>query len=393
MNKFYRPFMFTIVVLAIGFFVESLNQPFDWSTFDMSYVLIVLVCIISEVNYLFSQSSIKHSLTAPLTLFLVFYKPLLVCYIGILIYETLGKMIVVRREGGARHVLDEKWLFNISQFIILATFSKYYIAQLTISPTLNFLVDLLPLVFAYNLLNTVLTYLVISLYNNTNYFKKVILRNLITYSFSYFIIILALVFTYEAYDLFGLIVACIFVLQTQGSVLTNLTAKELNHRLSVDKMTNAYNRNFFDEVVELNLVQKKPFSILFIDLDDFKLVNDAYGHVIGDALLIDFVAIIKSILRKENKVFRYGGDEFCIIFDNLKQAESVQKRLEAFVFMFHDEKSDTMIYYHISLGLYDYTADSEITYSDLIHQVDQNMYNDKRRKKGQDKDQTVLELS
>ncbi len=393
MNKFYRPFLFTIVVIAIGFFVEALNQPFDWSAFDTSYVLIVLVCIISEANYLFSQSSIKHSLTAPLTLFLTFYKPLLVCYIGILIYETLGKIVVVRREGGTRRIFDEKWLFNISQFIMLTTFSKYYIAQLTISPTLDFLVELLPLVFVYNLLNTVLTYLVISLYNNTNYFKKVILRNFITYSFSYFIIMLALIFTYEAYDLFGLTVACIFVLQTQGSVLTNLTAKELNHRLSVDKMTNAYNRNFFDEVVELNLVQKKPFSILFIDLDDFKLVNDAYGHVIGDALLIDFVAIIKSILRKENKVFRYGGDEFCIIFDNIEQAESVQKRLEAFVFMFQDEKSDTMIYYHISLGLYDYTADSDISYSDLIHQVDQNMYNDKRRKKGQDKDQTILELS
>lgn len=385
--------MFTIVIVAIGLFVDALNQSMDWSAIDLNYILIILVCIISEANYLLNQNSIKHSLTAPLTLFLVFYKPLLLCYFGILIYETIGKMIIAKREGGSKHILDEKWLFNVSQFIILIGFSKLFIVQLPILPTIDFLADLLPLVFAYNLINTFLTYTVISLYNNTNYFKRVIIKNFITYSFSYFIILLALIFTFEAYDLFGLTVACIFVLQTQGSVLTNLTAKELNHRLSVDKMTNAFNRNFFDEVVELNLVGKKPFSILFIDLDDFKLVNDAYGHVIGDALLIDFVAIIKSLLRKENRVFRYGGDEFCIIFDNIEQAKSVQKRLEAFVFMFQDEKSESMIYYHISLGLYDYTADLDITYSELIHQVDQNMYNDKRRKKEKERDETVLELS
>ncbi|GAU77977.1 GGDEF domain-containing protein [Fusibacter sp. 3D3] len=392
MNKFYRPFMFTIVIFAIGFFVDALKQPVDWSAFDMSFVLIVLVCVISETNYRFSQSSIKHSLTAPLTLFLIFYKPLLLCYFGVLIFETIGKVVSVKREGGSNHILDEKWLFNVAQFILLIALSKYYIAQLTILPTVEFITHLMILVFAYNLINTLLTHLVISLHNNTNHFKRGIIRNFIAYSFSYFIIVMALIFTYEAYNLFGLIVISIFVLQTQGSALTSLTAKELNQRLSVDKMTNAFNRNFFDEVVELNLIRKKPFSILFIDLDDFKLVNDAYGHVIGDALLIDFVAIIKSLLRRENRVFRYGGDEFCIIFDNMEQAESVRKRLEAFVFMFQDEKSETMIYYHISLGLYDYTADSDITYNELIHQVDQNMYDDKRRKKEKEKTETVFEL-
>ncbi|MBF4695327.1 GGDEF domain-containing protein [Fusibacter ferrireducens] len=393
MNKFYRPFMFTIVLFAIGLFVNALDHAVIWSTFDLNYILIVIVCIISEANYLLNQSSIKHSLTAPLTLFLAFYNPLLLCYLGILIYETIGKAIIAKREGGSNHILDEKWFFNVSQFIILIGFSKYFVTQLTVLPTYEFAINLLSLVFAYNLVNTFLTHLMISLYNNTNHFKRISLKNFVTYSFSYFIILLALIFAFEAYGFVGLTVACIFVLQTQGSIFTNLTAKELNHRLSVDKMTNAFNRNFFDEVVELNLVAKKPFSILFIDLDDFKLVNDAYGHVIGDALLIDFVAIIKSLLRKENRVFRYGGDEFCIIFDNIEQAKSVQKRLEAFVFMFHDEKSGSMIYYHISLGLYEYTSDLEITYSELIHQVDQNMYNDKKRKKCKEKDETIFELS
>lgn len=391
MNKFFRPFMLSIIALAALFFVKSLMLPMDGGLLDVTFLLILLVSTISETNYLFSQSSIKHSLTAPLTLFLLFYKPLLMCYISILVFETAGKFVILKREGGSKHIFDEKWLFNVSQYIILVTLAEKFINQYKIQANFDFILDLLLLIFVYNLLNIILTYTVISLHSNRNHFKNIIARNFVTYSFSYLMIMTALIFAFEAYGLFGLVVTCFFVLQTQGSMLTNLTAKELNHRLSVDRMTNAFNRNYFDEVIEMKLNRQKAFSIVFIDLDDFKLVNDAYGHVIGDALLIDFVAIIKSLLGIENRVFRYGGDEFCVLFDNQEQAEAFQKKLEAFVFMFHDEKSDAMIYYHISLGIYNYKEHASITYKELIHQVDQNMYMDKRRKKTSEKDEFVLE--
>lgn len=392
MNKFYRPFMLSVVTLAVLFFTKSIMTPMDWSMLDFVFLLILLVSTVSETNYLFSQSSIKHSLTAPLTLFLLFYKPLLLCYISILIFESAGKFVITKREGGSKRIFDEKWLFNVSQYIILVTLAEGFIKEYKILPNIDFIFDLLILIFVYNLLNIVLTYTVISLHSNRNHFKNIIPRNFVTYSVSYLMVMTALIFAFEAYGLFGLFVACFFVLQTQGSMLTNLTAKELNHRLSVDRMTNAFNRNYFDEVIEMKLNRQKAFSILFIDLDDFKLVNDAYGHVIGDALLIDFVAIIKSLLGIENRVFRYGGDEFCVLFDYKEQAEAFQKKLEEFVFMFHDEKSEAMIYYHISLGIYNYKEHTSITYNELIHQVDQNMYMDKRRKKSSEKDEFVLEM-
>lgn len=90
-------------------------------------------------------------------------------------------------------------------------------------------------------------------------------------------------------------------------------------RLSItDKLTQSYNRLKLDEALEeqLNLSKKTslPFVILILDIDHFKLVNDTYGHQVGDQVLVELVSILHENVRVDDIVGRWGGEEFLIIF-------------------------------------------------------------------------------
>lgn len=79
---------------------------------------------------------------------------------------------------------------------------------------------------------------------------------------------------------------------------------------SIDALTGLYRRDYIDRIC-LSGEQ----SLLYIDVDDFKFINDTYGHHIGDAVIVDIANIIKSNIRGKDKAFRWGGDEYLIVLD------------------------------------------------------------------------------
>jgi len=92
-------------------------------------------------------------------------------------------------------------------------------------------------------------------------------------------------------------------------------------KLSVtDKLTQSYNRlkldETMDEQLKLSKITAVPFSILILDIDHFKHVNDTYGHQVGDQVLVELVSILKNHVRNEDVVGRWGGEEFLIILPN-----------------------------------------------------------------------------
>ena len=89
-----------------------------------------------------------------------------------------------------------------------------------------------------------------------------------------------------------------------------------NERLYQDVLTKAYNRRYYEEELKS---QMGPAGIAMIDLDDFKLHNDTYGHSAGDAALITTANIIKKYIRKTDILIRYGGDEFLLILPSIKK--------------------------------------------------------------------------
>ncbi|HRU42164.1 MAG TPA: sensor domain-containing diguanylate cyclase [Candidatus Diapherotrites archaeon] len=114
--------------------------------------------------------------------------------------------------------------------------------------------------------------------------------------------------------------------------------RELEKLATFDILTGAYNRRRFEEYVESAVGMKEmhgsPFSIIMFDIDCFKLINDIYGHNWGDRILQEVSEIVKASIGQEDKLFRWGGDEFIILMPGkasenaYKVAERVRKSIE-----------------------------------------------------------------
>ncbi len=102
------------------------------------------------------------------------------------------------------------------------------------------------------------------------------------------------------------------------------TQKSLEQRVITDFLTSAYNRSYMEERLQhLMLVQQEPFGFILFDIDHFKEVNDTYGHLVGDDVLVNLVNTIKEKLRPEDILARYGGEEFAIILPKTSHDESL----------------------------------------------------------------------
>jgi diguanylate cyclase (GGDEF)-like protein len=112
-----------------------------------------------------------------------------------------------------------------------------------------------------------------------------------------------------------------------------LNISKLYKQATLDELTGLYNRNFFmqriREEVKKSWRLKQPLSLIFLDLDFFKKVNDQYGHQVGDQLLLEFGIFIKKAIREYDVACRFGGEEFVILLPhtNLKNAFQLAERL------------------------------------------------------------------
>ena len=121
----------------------------------------------------------------------------------------------------------------------------------------------------------------------------------------------------------------------------NSLQEELNkvyNELNIDSLTKAYSRNVFEKDIEKFIKAGKDkslnASIVIFDLDYFKTINDTYGHLVGDFVLIKVVQFVKNIIRAEDRIYRFGGDEFIIVFNRIdkklieKIVEKIRKKVE-----------------------------------------------------------------
>ncbi len=100
------------------------------------------------------------------------------------------------------------------------------------------------------------------------------------------------------------------------------TINRYNRKLYTDPLTGVYNRRYYEE--QLSRLSKE-FSIAMLDVDDFKNINDTYGHKAGDDSLCNIVTTISSLLVEDDSLIRYGGDEFLILFQHMNKTGFIQK--------------------------------------------------------------------
>ncbi|MFT5875279.1 MAG: diguanylate cyclase (GGDEF)-like protein [Clostridium sp.] len=161
---------------------------------------------------------------------------------------------------------------------------------------------------------------------------------------------------------------------------------ELQYQAYMDCVTGVLNRRaglcILDTTIEYAARQGTNFIICFADIDDFKKINDTYGHSEGDKILAEVGSIVKENIRKTDTVFRIGGDEFVIIFPNatLEVAKSICSRIGMKIEELKEEdKSNYKI--GLSYGFSEYNSNNRIAASELIRRADAGMYVSKGMKK------------
>ncbi len=160
--------------------------------------------------------------------------------------------------------------------------------------------------------------------------------------------------------------------------------KKLKEQSYLDELTKAFNRKSYNRRINEKLESFKrynhDFCIAMYDIDDFKSINDTYGHDVGDKVLITMTKEVQSIIRKTDFLFRVGGEEFIILFPNsfleesFKVSEKIRNKISTLRII--DNKKIT-----ISLGIIQ--VKSEDTSESIYEKIDKLMYKSKHNGKNQ----------
>jgi diguanylate cyclase (GGDEF)-like protein/PAS domain S-box-containing protein len=152
-----------------------------------------------------------------------------------------------------------------------------------------------------------------------------------------------------------------------------------------DSLTGIANRNLLyehlSEAVTRNEKRGQTFAVMFLDLDRFKMINDTYGHSVGDLLLQKVSTRLTNSIGEEGKIFRYGGDEFIIVLETDKRSK-VSETAEKIIFMLASPFviKDRQMFISTSIGISIYPKDGENVEA-LIQNSDIAMYNAKENGK------------
>ena len=151
-----------------------------------------------------------------------------------------------------------------------------------------------------------------------------------------------------------------------------------------DKLTGAYNRNKLYDFVEQEMKRdnryKTNMSVILFDVDDFKVINDTYGHIIGDKVLRNVGQMVISNIRANDILFRYGGDEFLILLSNtdIDEAKLAAKKIEDILKTESIKEIQKSI--SVSFGVVQYNRKESV--EQLIHRADTDLYVEKQKRKG-----------
>lgn len=179
------------------------------------------------------------------------------------------------------------------------------------------------------------------------------------------------------------------ILNTASTTIENISLyRSIDNLARKDPLTGVFTRRIFDEKIEEEILvsarTKQPFSLLIIDIDHFKKVNDTYGHKMGDEVLKEVSKVIINQIREFDFASRYGGEEFAIIMPNtsknkgLELAKKIAEEIKKLRFNYHNKTFSITI----SGGVGEFPSEGQ-SKTQIIRICDERLY--KAKKTGRDK--------
>lgn len=163
----------------------------------------------------------------------------------------------------------------------------------------------------------------------------------------------------------------------------------LEKKVNMDQLTGVYNRNYIETAADKLLKQAyekgESLTCIVFDIDCFKSINDKYGHLFGDEVIKEVCRACSSILRGDDFIGRFGGDEFVVILKgaSLKDGEKKAKQLLETVRNLNITKDGENISITLSLGVTDNLSLKELNFSELFNIADMRLYKAKERGRNQ----------
>ncbi len=156
--------------------------------------------------------------------------------------------------------------------------------------------------------------------------------------------------------------------------------KRLEEMSRADALTGLSNRRHFRETLAAELARSKrfdlPLSLILLDVDHFKQINDRYGHQAGDEALLSVASVLQRMLRRCDHAARYGGEEFAMILPQtgLEGAQAVAERCRRAVGAAGINTPSGVVRLTVSLGIADYPHESADSVDELIRRADEALY-------------------
>lgn len=167
-------------------------------------------------------------------------------------------------------------------------------------------------------------------------------------------------------------------------IVVNLYISKLEETANRDELTGLYNRRKMDEILSREIAFSKrygePLSLMMMDIDYFKSVNDSYGHHAGDHYLVEFAKVLREEVRLVDYVGRWGGEEFIILLPktNVEQAKGLAERLRYAVEVMQIESGRGLISRTVSIGIAS-AQSGKMDVDEIIRHADEAMYRAKQQ--------------